>query len=431
MNTPIIQQISDHIKQVEQALQSFTPGQHEGENYGSEGEYTPQSLKAGIKAILMDLRGLVKAHNKFVQFSNYEERNSINNSLANLVNLLNENNYSGVAGQLDTLKPTIRNYSIRGSADTQNALEERANRLNDQCSIFEDNINKIENIAAKAEQADEKFQSAEEASKSLSTAFDELQSKHDQIANLQNLSQENHQTIESALTSAKNHENNINSFVQRVEKREAQLDKQEQTTTAYQEQLMFFEKERKEKLEEADELIKKAREALQYTTSAGVSAAFSGRYEELKKSGKWNLLWLLGAVAFFGVAVWIGFEFLFGKPRTSPETLSSTGSAIYFAIQKITLMSVAIYAAWFCASQYTKYKNTLEDYGYKSVLAKSLIAFLDTLKGEERENYLNKVLNEIHKDPLRKRHDMDQPGLIGWIKELIKEVPKNPDRPSR
>ena len=430
MNTQTIQQISDQIKQVEQALQSFAPGQHEGKRYGSEGEYTPQSLKAGIKAILTDLRGLVKAHNKFVQLSNHGERNTIHDCLANIVSLLTQEAYSDVANYLDTLKSIIRTYGIRGSSETQSALEERANRLNDQCSIFEDNINKIENIAAKAEQADEKFQSAEEAFKSLSTAFDELQSKHDQIANLQNLSQENHQTIESALTSAKNHENNINSFVQRVEKREAQLDKQEQTTTAYQEQLMFFEKERKEKLEEADGLIKKAREALQYTTSAGVSAAFSGRYEELKKSEKWNLLWLLGAVAFFGVAVWIGFEFLLGKPRTSPEALSSAGSAIYFAIQKITMMSVAIYAAWFCASQYTKYKNTLEDYGYKSVLAKSLIAFLDTLKGEERENYLNKVLNEIHKDPLRKRHDMDQPGPVSLLKELRKKDLKNPDMPT-
>ena len=415
MNTQTIQQISDQIKQVEQALQSFAPGQHEGEHYGSEGEHTPQSLKADIKAILTDLRGLVKAHNKFVQLSNYNERNSIHDSLANIVSLLSQKDYSGVSGYLDKLKPTIRNYSVRGSSETQNALEERANQLNDQCSIVEENINEIEQIAGKAEQADEKFQSAEETLKSLHAASDELQSKHDQIANLQNLSQENHQTIERALTAAKNHENNINSFVQRVEKREAQLDKQEQTTTAYQEQLNLFEKEHKEKLEEAAKLIEKARDALGYQTASGISAAFVERYKE--DQGRKAGWWIFGSVVFVLGSIGIGVWWLF---------LGQVSSFVV-AISRVAVMSVTLSAAWFCAAQYTKYKNTMEDYGYKAVLAKSMTAFLDQLDGDERTRYLEIVLLEIHKDPLRKRHDVHDGVAQGFAGLLLRKKKKEND----
>ena len=406
MNTQTIQQISDQIKQVEQALQSFAPGQHEGKCYGSEGEYTPQSLKAGIKAILTDLRGLVKAHNKFVQLSNHGERNTIHDCLANIVSLLTQENYSDVADYLDSLKSIIRTYGIRGSSETQSALEERANRLNAQCSVVEEKINEIEKIGEKAEQADEKFQSAEETLKTLHATSDELQSKHDQIANLQNLSQENHQAIERALTAAKNHENNINSFVQRVEKREAQLDKQEQTTTAYQEQLIVFEKEHKEKLQEAEKLIDKARNALGYQTASGISAAFVERYKE--DQGRKAGWWIFGSVLFVLGSICIGVWWLF---------LGQISSFVG-AMSRIAVMSVTLSGAWFCAAQYTKYKNTMEDYGYKAVLAKSMAAFLDQLEGQERARYLEMVLLEIHKDPLRKRHDIHDgvaQGLVGLL----------------
>ena len=415
MNTQTIQEISDQIKQVEQALQNFAVGQHEGETYGSEGEYTPQSLKGGIKAILTDLRGLVKAHNRFVQCSNYNERNSINDSLVNLASLLTQEDYSGAAGYLDKLKPTIRNFSIRGSSETKNALEERANRLNDQCSLVEEQLNEIEKIATKAEEADDKFKSAEGELESLRTAYDELQSKHDQIANLQNLSQENHQTIESALTSAKNHENNINSFVQRVEKRESQLDKQEQTTTAYQEQLTVFEKEHKEKLQEAEKLIEKARNALGYQTASGISAAFVERYKEDQGRKAWG--WIVGSVLFVLGGIGIGVWWLF----------LGQVSSIVIAMSRIAVMSVTLSAAWFCAAQYTKYKNTMEDYGYKAVLAKSMTGFLDQLDGQERERYLEMVLLEIHKDPLRKRHDVHDGAAQGLVGLLLRKKKKADD----
>ena len=55
---------------------------------------------------------------------------------------------------------------------------------------------------------------------------------------------------------------------------------------------------------------------------------------------------------------------------------------------RIAIMSVMISAAWFCAAQYVRYRNTLDDYGYKSILAKSMVAFLDQFKAAERKRTL-------------------------------------------
>ena len=73
-------------------------------------------------------------------------------------------------------------------------------------------------------------------------------------------------------------------------------------------------------------------------------------------------------------------------------------------------MGIAISGAAFCANQFIKQKNIAEDYGYKAVLSKSIIAFANYIKEtdetpnkEKVSEYLTTVLEEIHKDPLRER----------------------------
>ena len=359
-----------------------------------------RSLKNGIEGVLTDLRGLVKAHNRFVQLSAYSERENICNHLKDIASSLNEQNYDNTTNFLEALKPIIRNYNIRGSSEVRETLEERVNQLTAQCSIAEENINTIEKIGEKAGQAEQKLQTAKEKIESLGSTLDELQSKSKQVTSLQEESQQNHQAIKEALTSAKSHEEVINSFVQRVEKREQQLDRQEQSTTSYQEKLTSFEQEHREKLKDAETLINQAKSALEYTTVEGISAAFNERYKEEKKKSSISLWWLVCAVIFvvagIGIGIWL--------------VLDNQPIGLGLAISRIAIMSIILSGAWFCAAQYVRYKNTLDDYGYKSVLAKSMIAFLDQFqKPEEREYYLQTILREIHQDPLRKKHDVDTP----------------------
>ena len=415
MKTQTIQQIEEQANQAEQALKNFIPRHHKEETYGPEQEYTPQSLKSDIKAVLADIRGLVKAHNRFVQLSTHDERSSIYSYLADIVSSLNNEDYNGTANYLEELKLIIRNYNVRGSSGTQEILEERANKLAAQCSIAEENIDTTEKIREKAEQ---KLIVTEEKLDSLDGLLEELQSKSGQIETLQEKSQQNNQTIEESLTSAKSNEGIINSFVQRVEKREQQLDGQEQSTTSYQEQLTSFEQEHKEKLEIIETLIKQARDALEYTTAAGISAAFNNRYIEEKAKSTISLWWLVGALIFMsagiGVGVWL--------------VLDNQPIGLGLAISRIAIMSVTFSGVWFCATQYVRHKNTLDDYGYKSVLAKSMIAFLDQFQQpEEREYYLQTVLREIHQDPLRRKHDVDTPAskIFGILES--KKTDNQPD----
>lgn len=105
--------------------------------------------------------------------------------------------------------------------------------------------------------------------------------------------------------------------------------------------------------------------------------------------------WLRGALLFMSIAVGMGIWVVLGNKDIG----------LGLAISRITIIPVVLSGAWFCAAQYVKYRNIREDYGYKAVLSKSMIAFMDHLPEDAKGDYLKTVLTEIHKDPLRKRHD--------------------------
>ena len=90
------------------------------------------------------------------------------------------------------------------------------------------------------------------------------------------------------------------------------------------------------------------------------------------------------------------------------------------------MIPLPIIAAIFCANQYVKQKNLIEDYAYKMVLAKSIVGFSEQLKKDPSEDkgeyihYMKVALEEIHKDPLRKR---DQKPVENKIENFsIKEI---------
>ena len=93
------------------------------------------------------------------------------------------------------------------------------------------------------------------------------------------------------------------------------------------------------------------------------------------------------------------------------------------------MIPLTLLAAMFCSNQYVKQKNIIEDYAYKTVLAKSIIAFSEELRVKEPEKYaeyLSTVLKEIHKDPLRKRgkdkDDITSRGAIGLVEKIIEII---------
>jgi len=173
-------------------------------------------------------------------------------------------------------------------------------------------------------------------------------------------------------------------------------------TERYEGKLNKYTSEQDKAKEEAKALIADVKGALEPATVAGLSAAFTERYNTNKvwwKVGR-NFFWLLAAAVSIGGALWAIYTLLSGESLKVGDYIA-----------RILIMPPAILAAWFCATRYVRYTNITEDYGYKSVLAKSMVAFLDQFqdRSEERELYLKTVLTQLFQDPLRKRHDMEHP----------------------
>ena len=160
------------------------------------------------------------------------------------------------------------------------------------------------------------------------------------------------------------------------------------------------------KREVIDGLIKDSREALKLGSARGVSAAFSAQHEaadnkNLKKP------WIIGAAIFLILATGFTAWAIGGWGIKDPNSLNSI-------LGRVVAVAVSIAGAAFCAKQYVRQKNIIEDYAYKAALSKSIVAFTEEIArtdqngdGKQISIYLTKVLDEIHKDPLRSRKDSE------------------------
>ena len=176
---------------------------------------------------------------------------------------------------------------------------------------------------------------------------------------------------------------------------------QEAITKDYKMKLNTLTQEHSSHIKEVADLIEKSKQALQDTTAAGISAAFQTQYEEARNT--WNTRpWLIAAIIFLLITIAIGSWIVGGWWII--ETASHT--YLYSLIGRLSMIPLTITACVFCANQYIKQKNIIEDYAYKTALSKSIIAFSEELRkkeGKEYSEYISTVLKEIHQDPLRKR----------------------------
>ena len=170
------------------------------------------------------------------------------------------------------------------------------------------------------------------------------------------------------------------------------------------------------------DLINKAETALNLRSAEGISAAFSAQYGKAS-DGKLKRGWIWGAVVFLIVAILLTVWIVTGKWIDSPDSFSSI-------VGRIVAVAISITGATFCAKQYTNQKKIEEDYAYKATLSKSIVAFKGEIeKGEEGKKqvseYLTRVLNEIHKDPLRYGDSKEASNTVDAIKNMLNEVMKS------
>jgi hypothetical protein len=414
METQSVITIKKLRDQIREKLASFDTSQFNNKKFGIEEEYNGKSIYLGLDAILIDISYFVKSHNIFIQASTLEERNEISNDLSNIHAYI-ESPVS-LHKFTDTLKVKLRKYNLRGNIERWELFQEANRELLEQRDEFKgilkfindikeevNNSNtsvtlKLEAITKKFEELEEKIEEVEEVKTEIVTNSDNLKSINDNLVKVKETADTNLEEIKESLAEAKSNEKIINSFALKVQERDNRLGEIQLLTEENKLKLTDYENERIKILEEAEQLIENAKTALNYKTAEGISASFQAQHDNAKNIHN-TVWWILGSSVFIVIAILLGVWI----------ALDSTDK-LHLIIGRIALIPLPIVAAIFCANQYVKQKNIIEDYAYKMVLAKSIVGFSEQLKKEPSEDkgeyvhYLKVALEEIHKDPLRKRN---------------------------
>ena len=380
-------------------------------SYGSENEYNLKGVIAGVKNILADIGFLTRSHNLFINLSTINERREINQQLQNLNTYLSNRQVPNIINILDVLKSKLRTYNLR--TDRVRFVEYN-NVLDDLCRKaieLEDSINDVRKIIEQAGDTYIKIQGKQteynDIIKELTDKKHEFKSEYDAFVSdvgdfkvLADKAKTNEQTVANYLKQAEQNKETFNGFIEKIDNREKILTKQNEATENYEKKLEAYDKDQQKKLKEVAELIEKARQALQYTTAAGMSAAFQEQYD--KTNNRWSKVgWLVAAGVFLSLTIAIGAWIVTGWGIAEERS-----TQIYSLIGRLSMVPFTILAAIFCANQYVKQKNLAEDYAYKAVLTKSIVAFSEELRENDEKgysDYISTVLKEIHQDPLRKR----------------------------
>ena len=387
------------------------------DQWGREKEYSPNGLLAGIQNIITDLTYLIKNPATFIRLSTYEERQSIHHYLSYLSKEINYYNPSAIASRLDSLKMFLRPYNLLTDKNRMIVYQQKIDELTQQAEHLtqileeareqEKNINEIYSLVS--EQAEE----ISNQEKAITTSLEQSKAVEEQLYTLK----ENSETVAKEINSlnstssslkdeTKSYRDDVKEFAEEISEHQKQIEKQNAQFEVFKETLDKNTTEQKQYLEDALELIKKSQLALNYTTSAGLSSSFKVQCEYL--TGKWGYKlwgWLVASVVSILGIIAIGIWLI-----TSEHSLGNGDYSLIWIqiVGKLSMIPLLVTATIFCANQYSKQKELLEDYSYKLRLAQSMVAFSEELRGKNSEKYkeyLSSVLKEILKDPLRIRID--------------------------
>lgn len=399
--------------------ENYTESMDEGQ-WGSEKEYSPNGVLSGLNNIITDLTSLVENPKTFILLSTNKERRDIHDYLSRIVYAIRRSSPSSIVSLIENLKRIkriLRSYNMSTDAMRMIVFEKKLEELARQSEFL---IRVLEEAREKEKAIDEIYSAISERSDSISRKeetisallkqsketkeeLDELQEELENVA-------DEIRTLNTASSEAKDktfaYKDEVEEFVEEIGEHQKQIEKQDAQFEKFKTTLDENSSKQQEYLAEACNLIEKSKLALSYTTSVGLSSSFDAQCKEIKgwKSFKlWSWL-VVSAVGVIGV-ICIGVWLIYGNHHANDGNVTSMWLQI---IGKISMIPLLVTTIVFCANQYGKQKNLLEDYSYKLALAKSMVAFSEELREKDSERYkeyLSTVLNEILKDPLRTRID--------------------------
>lgn len=446
METTTIIAIRDLLSQVQDNIDAYLQ-YHKDNNsdmdacsYGSENEYCIKSIVAGIKNILTDLGYLTRSHNLFLKLSTYSNRTEIQNRLRDLSSHLRNRQTSNIVSDIEWLKNHLRTYCLRLDRNRYLDFNSEIDEIRRKAILLEDEIKKTQQRLSNAATSYSEIESKQDE---YNTIIAELNSTKDsfveevntftaefgEFKELTKKAKNNETEIATSLETANKDLEKFNEFIAKISEREQILTKQAESTTAYELKLNEYTQEHAAKLEEAKQLIDDAKTALHYKNAEGLSAAFSHQLDTANNKHA-RLWWLGGAIIFILSTLSIGIWIVTGWGISDS---ADQNQMILNLVGRLSMIPFTIVGAIFCANQYTKQKNIIEDYAYKTTIAKSIIAFSEELRSKDPERYaeyISTILREIHQDPLRKRGkdkedftlNKDSAGLIEKVITLLQSA---------
>ena len=433
MEIGTIENIKTKIIEIREKIKVIDFSKYEDRVYGYESEYTYSALIAEVENILTDLTTLVNNPDIFIKLSTYNERQQIGDYLNSI--LYNLESYD-LWGYVDSVKIMLRNYNVRDFSEHKIEFEKEIDSIRrikiDLETILKQSKEIEQDIATKENEIQKELDNSKAKFTEISTTLEEFSDEvskqkklNSDLSFIKEIADENLQDIKIYKIQVEANKDSIDTFIKSLQEKENKLAEVEKRTQINKENLENYERERKRFLDEAEGLINSAKQALEYKTAEGLSAAFNSQYA---KANKWYILslWIVGAIVCLGGAGCLGWYFM--------QSINENNQW-FIILGRILLLPIPIMGAFFCANQYTKQKNIIEDYAYKQTIAKSVVGFSEQLKknGKDEDNseyvdYIRNALAEIHKDPLRSRKEEKQSltnlktGQLEKIIELAKKI---------
>ena len=214
--------------------------------YGSEKEYSINTIIYTVQNLLSDLAYLIHAHNVFLSLFTYNERINIKGHLNQIYNHLHNRNHHYVVPELEALKSLVRVWNIRIDKRKLEAYNEELEHTKHIKIGLNDDINDIKSLL---EQVHSVYLGIQEYKIGVNNSIAELSRQQEGLKNLLmdeeaelskvkdyvNRSRTNEQTISQNLEDAKRHKKTFDEFVAKISEREEILQKQAELTEKYNE----------------------------------------------------------------------------------------------------------------------------------------------------------------------------------------------------
>jgi hypothetical protein len=216
----------------------------------------------------------------------------------------------------------------------------------------------------------------------------------------------------------------ISSYDNASDKFKAELLKLDSSYNGLSEKLSSLDETLSVKQQKLDIILSQAESVLGKASTAALGQFFKEQYEHSKQFlWVWPLMgfaFLSGAILICIITVFPGLIDIVPSKDNVPS-IDETA----FIISRLVVSPLFLVGAWFCATQYVKRKNIIEDYGYKKVLSLSLLSFKAEIEKTGVQNtteFIRAVQNELIKSPLDSLDRKHLKRESDFLKNLQSEV---------